>query len=682
MAPIFIVNRVNELRVQISYHDHRYYVLDDPEMTDAEYDRLFIELQILETKYPELQSTCSPIERVGGKALGTFLSIRHKVPMLSIHTIAGNNPIDFDKQIRRLLSLGDNSTPVEYVCELKFDGLAISLRYEDSILVYAATRGDGEIGEDVTNNIMTIKSIPLRLYGNPPAILEVRGEVYMSRSNFELYNTLQRAAQLPTLVNPRNGAAGGVRQLDPNVASKRLLSFFAYGLGEVQGWRSPLPTTHKEILDTLELFGFPVSGEYTVERGGDGLIRFYLSIASKRALLPFDIDGVVYKVNRLDWQEKLGFRTRQPRWAAAQKFPAKEELTIVEAIEVQVSRTGAITPVARFRPVFVGGATIKNATLHNADDVARKDIRVGDTVRIRRAGDVIPEVVEVILEYRPYNSMPFMMPEVCPICGSKLLRLTGESVSRCIGSLYCLAQRKKKILHFASRRALNIEGLGEKLIEKLVECCLVCDPVDLFALNVPLLSNLDRMGTKSAIKLVKNIEYCKRTTLARFVYALGIQGVGEYTASSLAEYFGNLDNIIAADKMQLQQVQDIGPIVAISIWSFFRDIQNKDVINRLREAGVHWLPIPVSASLNNDYPLLDKSFLITGVLESLTRIEVSARLRELGAKLAHNVSKDTDYVVVGRNAGSNKVDKAQKLGLVILDEPGLMALLAVAAGSG
>jgi DNA ligase (NAD+) len=676
-----MVNRVDELRVQIAYHDHRYYVLDDPEITDAEYDRLFVELQILETKYPELQSTCSPTERVAGKAIDIFSSVRHKVPMLSIQTITGNSPIAFDKQVRRLLSLRDDFAPVEYVCELKFDGLAISLRYEDSTLVYAATRGDGAIGEDVTHNILTIKSIPLKLYGDPPAVLEVRGEVYMSRSNFELYNTLQLASQLPTLANPRNGAAGGIRQLDPNVASKRMLSFFAYGLGEVEGWRSPLPATHKEVLDTLELFGFPVSGERTIECGGDGLIRFYLSIAAKRALLPFDIDGVVYKVNSLAWQEKLGFRTRQPRWAAAQKFPAQEALTIVEAIEVQVSRTGTVTPVARLRPVFLGGATIMNATLHNADDVARKDIRVGDTVCIRRAGDVIPEVFEVILACRPHDAIPFMMPEVCPICGSKVLRLAGESVSRCIGGLHCTAQRKKKIMHFASRKALNIEGLGEKLVEQLVERCLVCDPADLFALNIPLLSSLERMGIKSAIKLFKNLEYCKRTTLARFLYALGIQGVGECTASSLAEHFGNLEDLMAADKIQLQQLQDIGPIVAASIWSFFRDRLNKNVINRLKESGISWPLAPVSASSNDHhYPLLDKIFLITGTLESLTRIEASARLRELGAKLAYRVSKDTDYVVVGHNAGFNKVDKAQKLGIFILDEPGLIALLA--AGSG
>ena len=452
-APIAAASRAAELREQIERHNHRYYVLDDPEIPDAEYDRLFRELQALEAEHSELRRADSPTQRVGGKALDAFVPVRHRMPMLSIRTETDVGPGGaraFDVQVRRELGLDDDPTPVEYACELKFDGLAVSLRYEDGALVQAATRGDGETGEDVTQNVRTIKAVPLRLQGPAPAVLEVRGEVYMSRPDFERYNARQRAAGLPALVNPRNGAAGSIRQLDPNIAAKRPLSFFAYGLGETQGWE--LPATHGATLDALAAFGLPVSDERAVARGADGLIQFHRAIAEKRDALPFDIDGVVYKVNRLDWQRELGFRTREPRWAVAHKFPAQEVLTVVEAIEVQVGRTGAITPVARLKPVFVGGVTVTNATLHNADEVARKDVRVGDTVIVRRAGDVIPEVVGVVLERRPAESRPFAMPETCPVCGSRVIRPEGEAVARCVGVWYGRAQRRGASRHFASGR--------------------------------------------------------------------------------------------------------------------------------------------------------------------------------------------------------------------------------------
>ena len=672
-APIAAASRAAELREQIERHNHRYYVLDDPEIPDAEYDRLFRELQALEAEHSELRRADSPTERVGGKALDGFVPVRHRMPMLSIRTETDVGPGGaraFDVQVRRDLGLDDDPTPVEYACELKFDGLAVSLRYEDGALVQAATRGDGETGEDVTQNVRTIKAVPLRLQGPAPAVLEVRGEVYMSRPDFERYNARQRAAGLPALVNPRNGAAGSIRQLDPNIAAKRPLSFFAYGLGETQGWE--LPATHGATLDALAAFGLPVSDERAVARGADGLIQFHRAIAEKRDALPFDIDGVVYKVNRLDWQRELGFRTREPRWAVAHKFPAQEVLTVVEAIEVQVGRTGAITPVARLKPVFVGGVTVTNATLHNADEVARKDVRVGDTAIVRRAGDVIPEVVGVVLERRPAESRPFAMPETCPVCGSRVIRPEGEAVARCVGGLYCRAQRKEAIRHFASRRALDIEGLGDKLVEQLVERERVRDPADLFALDAATLADLERMGSKSAVNLALALERSKTTTLARFLYALGIREVGEATALALAEHFGALEALMAADEERLRQVPDIGPVVAAAVRAFFQEPHNRDIIARLRAAGVRWPE--TAARPANDRRLAGKTVVLTGTLESLSRDRATASLRALGAKVAGSVSKKTDYVVAGRDAGS-KLDKARELGVTVLDEAGLLALL-------
>ena len=665
--------RALELRAQLDQHNYRYYVLDEPAVPDAEYDRLFRELQALEAQYPELADASSPTQRVGGKALDRFEPVRHRVAMLSIRTetdIGSGGAKAFDAQVRRELGLGAAAEPVEYACELKFDGLAIGLRYEKGRLVQAATRGDGETGEEVTQNARTIKAVPLRLCGGAPDVLEVRGEVYMSRPDFERYNARQRAANLPALVNPRNGAAGSIRQLDPTIAAKRPLSFFAYGLGETRGWEAP--ATHGEVLDALANWGFPVSDERAVAQGAEGLTAFHQAIAAKRATLPFDIDGVVYKVNRLDWQRQLGFRTREPRWAAAHKFPAQEELTVVEAIEVQVGRTGAITPVARLKPVFVGGVTVTNATLHNAGEIARKDVRVGDTVQVRRAGDVIPEVIGVVLERRPPEARPYAMPETCPVCGSRVERAAGEAVARCVGGLYCRAQRKEAIRHFASRRALDIDGLGDKLVEQLVERELVRDPADLFSLDAGALAELERMGSRSAAKLVEALERAKTTTLARFLYALGIREVGESTALALAEHFGALDALLAVDEERLRQVPDVGPVVAAAIRVFFQEPHNLEIVARLRAAGVHWPETAQPAS--GARTLAGKTVVLTGTLESLSRDQATARLRALGAKVAGSVSKKTGYVVAGRDAGS-KLDKARELGVTVLDEAGLLALL-------
>jgi DNA ligase (NAD+) len=673
-VPDGIQARAAQLREQLHGHNYRYYVLDVPEIPDAEYDRLFQELQALETAHPALMVPDSPTQRVGGQPLAAFAPVRHRVPMLSIHTETDTGPegaLAFDAQTRRELGQDETAAPIEYACELKFDGLAINLRYERGVLVQAATRGDGETGEDVAPNVRTIKTVPLRLQGIAPEVLEVRGEAYMRHADFERYNARQRAAGLPTLVNPRNGAAGGIRQLDPVQAAKRPLSFFAYGLGEVQGWE--LPATHSALLDALAAFGLPVCRERTVAQGAAGLIAFHHAIAAQRDTLPFDIDGVVYKVNRLDWQRQLGFRTREPRWAVAHKFPAQEQLTVVEAIEVQVGRTGAITPVARLQPVFVGGVTVTNATLHNADEVARKDVRVGDTVIVRRAGDVIPEVVGVVLERRSAQSQPFVMPETCPVCGSQILRPEGEVVARCVGGLYCSAQRKEAIRHFASRKALDIEGLGDKLVEQLVDRDLVRNPADLYTLDVATLAGLERMGGKSAENLVQALAHSQTTTLARFLYALGIREVGETTARTLAAHFGALEPLLSADVAQLQQIPDVGPVAAAAIQAFFQEPHNREIIARLCAAGVHWPETAIKPSAASQ-PLAGKTVVLTGTLDSLTRDQAAEQLRVLGAKVSGSVSKKTDYVVAGREAGS-KLEKARELGVTVLDEGELLRLL-------
>ena len=677
MASSTLALRAAQLREQLHHHNYRYYVLDQPEIPDAEYDRLFQELREIEAADPQRVTPDSPTQRVGGQPLAAFTPVRHAVPMLSLRTeTRADGAIDFDAQVRRRLELAADAPPVEYACELKFDGLAVNLRYENGVLAQAATRGDGETGEDVTQNARTIKTVPLRLRGAAPEVLEVRGEVYISQADFQRYNARQRAAGRPTLVNPRNGAAGSLRQLDPGLTAQRPLSFSAYGLGETQGWVAP--ATHSALLDALADWGLPVSSEWTVAQGAAGLLDFHQAIAARRDTLPFDIDGVVYKVNRLDWQQRLWRQqqrqsplAREPHWAMAHKFPPQEELTVIEAIEIQVGRTGALTPVARLKPVFVGGVTVTNATLHNADEVARKDVRVGDTVIVRRAGDVIPEVVGVVLERRPPNAQPFMLPETCPVCGSRVVRPPGEAVARCLGGLCCRAQRKEAILHFASRRAMDIEGLGDKLVEQLVERDLVRSPADLYALNPDWLASLERMAVKSATKLLDALERSKNTTLARFLYALGIREVGVATANALAEHFGALEALMAADEEQLQQAPEIGPVAASAIRGFFQEPHNQQVIARLRAAGVRW-PDPIRAAETEQ--LAGLTFVLTGTLESLTREAASERLRALGAKVAGAVSKNTHYLVAGRDAGS-KLDKARKMGVAVLNEAELRALL-------
>jgi DNA ligase (NAD+) len=666
--------RAEVLRREIERHNHAYYVLDRPTVPDAEYDRLFRELQAIEGEHPQLLTADSPTQRVGGRPLDGFAPVRHAVPMLSIRTetdTEASGALAFDARIRRELGLGETEPPVEYAAELKFDGLAINLRYEQGVLVQAATRGDGETGEDVTQNIRTVRQIPLRLSGNPPELLEVRGEAYMSRADFERYNEKQRALGKPALVNPRNGAAGSVRQLDPALCAARPLSFYTYGLGDVAGWN--LPPSHAAMLDALAAFGLPVCQHREVVHGGSGLVAFHARIRELRDTLPFDIDGVVYKVNSLALQQRLGFVTREPRWAVAHKYPAEEMLTTVEAIEVQVGRTGAITPVARLAPVFVGGVTVTNATLHNETEARRKDVRVGDTVIVRRAGDVIPEVVSVVLERRPKRDLlgdealypPFELPKACPVCGSAVERPEDEAIARCTGGLICPAQRKQALLHFAGRRAMDIEGLGDKLVEQLVDNAIVKTPADLYKLGLLAMANLERMAEKSAANLLAVIGKSKQTTLARFIFALGIRNVGEATAKDLARFFGSLDALMQADMDRLQQVPDVGPVVAASIARFFAEPHNVEVIEQLRAAGVHWVEGEAVAVVSS--PIAGKTFVLTGTLPTLSRDEAKDMIEALGGKVAGSVSKKTDYVVAGAEAGS-KLEKAQALGLAILDE--------------
>ena len=661
-----VATRAAALRRDIERYAHAYYVLDAPLVPDAEYDRLFRELLALEAAHPELRTADSPTQRVGGKPLPGFAPVRHAVPMLSIRTetdTEASGALAFDGRVRRELGLGADDLPVEYAAELKFDGLAISLRYEGGLLVQAATRGDGETGEDVTQNIRTVHCIPLRLRGEAPPVLEVRGEVYISRPDFERYNAAQRAAGRPTLVNPRNGAAGSIRQLDPAVTAGRPLSFFAYGIGETRGWT--LPPTHAALLDALAALGLPVSEHRATASGGSALVEFHERIRAARDSLPFDIDGVVYKVNDLGLQQRLGFVTREPRWAVAHKYPAEEMLTTVEAIEVQVGRTGAITPVARLAPVFVGGVTVTNATLHNEAEARRKDVRVGDTVVVRRAGDVIPEVVAVVAERRPPHAVPFELPRACPVCGSAIERPEDEAIARCSGGLICAAQRKQALLHFAGRRAMDIEGLGDKLVDQLVDSGLVKTPADLYALDPASVAGLERMAEKSAANLLESIDKSRETTLARFVFALGIRNVGEATAKDLARHFGGLGTLMGADVAALQQVPDVGPVVTASIRRFFDEPHNREVIDALRSRGVHWTEgeaVPVVSS-----PIAGKSFVLTGTLPALTRDQARDMIEARGGKVVGSVSKKTDYVVAGVEAGS-KLDKAQALGLTILDE--------------
>jgi len=663
--------RIAQLRAEIERHNHAYYVLDAPVVPDAEYDRLFRELQSLETEYPELLTPDSPTQRVGGKALDGFAPVKHAVQMLSIRTetdISDQGAMAFDARVRRELGLSDADPGIEYACELKFDGLAINLRYEDGVLKQAATRGDGETGEDVTQNVKhAIRQVPLRLEGGSPGVLEVRGEVYMARPDFERYNARQREQGLPTLVNPRNGAAGSIRQLDPKLAARRPLSFFAYGLGEVQGWE--WRTTHDEVLSQLEAWGFPVDGNRRVVAGAQGLVEFHRDIAARRDSLPFDIDGVVYKVNSLALQRELGFVSREPRWAVAHKFPAEEQLTVVRDIEIQVGRTGKLTPVAKLEPVFVGGTTVSNATLHNEGEIRRKDVHIGDTVIVRRAGDVIPEVVGVLAERRPSDAKPFAMPTACPVCGSHVVREEGEADARCTGGLFCAAQRKQALLHFAGRRAMDIEGLGDKLVDQLVDGNIIRSLPDLYRLDAATLARLERMAGKSAQNIVAALEQSKHAQLNRFLYALGIRHVGESTAKDLARHFGKLDVIMQADAERLLAVPDIGPVVAQSIVDFFAEAHNREVVQQLRELGVHW--DEHEGAGDRVLPLTGKTFVLTGTLSAMSRDEAKSRLEALGAKVAGSVSKKTDCVVAGTEAGS-KLDRARELNVQVWDEGALL----------
>ena len=736
MAQQEAIHRAARLRQEIAEYDYWYYVKDAPRVPDAEYDKLFRELQALEAQHPELLTPDSPTQRVGGKVLDGFVPVQHAVPMLSIRTetdTEASGAFSFDTRVRNALGTTDE---IEYNCELKFDGLALNLRYEHGVLVQAATRGDGERGEDVTQNIRTIHDIPLHLKNCGAEVLEVRGEVYMSRRDFNRYNEKQREKGLPTLVNPRNAAAGSIRQLDPALAARRPLSFFAYGLGEVrarhgaaepsgagapashllpqtadfvgnvsevrarhgaaepsgagapashllpqtagfasnvsevQDWT--LPDTHSALLDALQSFGVPVCGERAVVQGAQALADFHTRIAAKRDALPFDIDGVVYKVNSLALQQQLGFVSREPRWACAHKFPAEEQLTVLRDIEVQVGRTGKLTPVAKLEPVFVGGTTVSNATLHNEDEIRRKDVHIGDTVIVRRAGDVIPEVVGVLAERRPPDARPFVMPTTCPVCGSHVVREEGEADARCTGGLFCPAQRKQALLHFASRRAMDIEGLGDKLVDQLVDEQLIHSLPDLYRLNVAALAELERMAQKSAQNLVDALEKSKHTTLARFLFALGIRHVGESTAKDLARYFGKLDAVMQASAEQLLNVPDVGPVVAQSIVDFFAEPHNREVVQQLRELGVHWDEHEgVSRQV---LPLSGKTFVLTGALTGMGRDEAKSRLEALGAKVAGSVSKKTDCVVAGAEAGS-KLDRARELNVPIWDEQQFLHLL-------
>jgi DNA ligase (NAD+) len=675
-------DRAGQLRERLHHHAHRYYVLDDPELPDAAYDEMFAQLQALEAAHPDLQVSDSPTRRVGGAPLAQFASVRHAVPMLSIRTetdTEASGAHAFDARVRRELGLQPDDAAVQYVAELKFDGLAINLRYENGSLVQAATRGDGEMGEDVTQNIRTIGQIPLRLQAQqPPPVLEVRGEVYMRRDDFEALNERQRlkiaqgARGEKTFVNPRNAAAGAVRQLDPAIAAQRPLSFFAYGLGQVVlAPGEAAPNSHEGWLRLLKGWGLPVADQTRLAVGADELVDFHRQIGQQRDALPFDIDGVVYKVNSLALQQQLGFVTREPRWAVAHKYPAQEQLTEVLAIDVQVGRTGKLTPVAKLAPVFVGGVTVTHATLHNEDEARRKDVRVGDTVIVRRAGDVIPEVVAVLPERRK-GGVPFVMPALCPVCGSAAVREVGEADHRCSAGLFCPAQRKQAILHYAQRRAVEIEGLGDKLVEQMVDAGLIRHLPDLYRLGLSALLGLERMAEKSAGNLLAAIEQSKTTTLARFVYGLGIRHVGEATAKELARHFGQLDDLMSASEDQLMQVSDIGPVVAASLRAFFDQAHNREVVEQLRALGVHWPEM--QAASRSGLALSGKTLVITGTLPSLSRDQAKELIESAGGKVAGSVSQKTDYLVAGAEAGS-KLLKAQTLGVTVLDEPQLLGLI-------
>ena len=683
--PDDILRQAQKLRDAIELHNSRYHGLNEPIISDAEFDKLFRELEALEQHYPQIITPDSPTQRIGAVPLTAFSQIIHRTPMLSLGNAFEAAEVEaFDRRVRQTLKVDC----VEYVVEPKFDGLAVSLRYENGVFVSGATRGDGYIGEDVTLNLRTVKSIPLHLHAGlnidgPPALLEVRGEVLMLKADFKQLNRQQREKNEREFINPRNAAAGSLRQLDPGITATRRLTFFAYGIGACEDGNVPRDKQSR-VMDYLASLRFPVARERNVVSGAAALLKYYCEIHAVRECLFYDIDGTVYKVNDLLQQGKLGFVSRAPRFAVAHKFPAQEAVTELRGIDIQVGRTGTLTPVARLKPVFVGGVTVTNATLHNEDEIRRKDVMIGDSVIVRRAGDVIPEVVAVEKEKRLPDARPFIMPDHCPVCGARAVRLPGEAVTRCTGGLFCPAQRKQAILHFASRRAMNIDGVGDKLVEQLVDNAIIRTPADLYKLGIAALATLGRMAEKSAGNVINAIEKSKSTTLARFIYSLGIRNVGETTAKDLARYFGNLDRLIMADAEGLQQVPDIGPVVAESIIDFFAERHNLEVIEQLRAGGVRWeeegagvyqaQPSSGQTASLSVGKLGGKTFVLTGTLPNLARDDAKEKIEALGGKVVGSVSKKTDYVVTGADPGS-KFDKALELGIAILDEEGLLQLL-------
>lgn len=660
--------RAATLRELINHYNYLYYAIDNPEVPDAEYDRLFRELLELEQAHPELQTTDSPTQRVGGEALDKFAEVEHAIPMLSLDNVFDLEELTaFDKRVRDWLNSDQSQT---YAAEPKLDGLAISIRYENGVLVQAATRGDGSRGEDVTTNVRTIKSVPLKLQGdNIPTVVEVRGEIFMPKAGFERLNRQQLENNKKPFVNPRNAAAGSLRQLDSKITAQRPLEIYCYGLGYLEGMARP--ESHTAAMKLIEGWGCRISPELKKLTGLEACQAYIQQLGERRDSLDYDIDGVVLKIDNTDLQERLGFVSRAPRWAIAYKFPAQEEMTVVEDIEIQVGRTGALTPVARLKPVFVGGVTVSNATLHNEDEIRRKDVRIGDSVIVRRAGDVIPEVVKVITSKRPDNVRNFVMPQQCPVCGSDVEREEGEAVSRCSGGLFCAAQRKEAIKHFASRKAMDIDGLGDKLVEQMVEAGLIKDVADLFLLKVEDIAALERMGQKSAENLVNALQAAKKTRFPRFLYALGIREVGEATARSLAMTFTDLDSLMQANVETLIEIEDVGPVVAHHIETFFQQEHNREVIQRLLSLGVHW---PQEERANTNTALSGKTVVLTGTLSQMSRSEAKEKLLALGAKVAGSVSKKTDYVVAGADAGS-KLSKAESLGIPVVGEDTLIEWL-------
>lgn len=667
-TPAKVRQQAAELRRQIEYHNYRYYILDDPEIPDADWDRLLAELKVLETNFPDLVTPDSPTQRVGAAPADEFAEVRHRVPMLSLDNAFSDDDLRaFDRRLRERL---ERDTEVDYSAEPKLDGLAISVTYENGVFVRAATRGDGTTGEDVTANVRTVRSLPLHLQGKAPPLFEARGEVFMPVAGFERLNAEAAVRGEKVFANPRNAAAGSLRQLDPRITAQRPLDIFFYATGAAEGLS--LPATHSATLELLRDFGLRVCPEIRKVRGVEGCLEYYAAIGRKRASLPYQIDGVVYKVDSIAAQRELGFVSRAPRWAIAHKFPAEEALTVLRDVEFQVGRTGALTPVARLEPVFVGGVTVSNATLHNMDEVERKDVRIGDTVVVRRAGDVIPEVARVVRERRPLKARAVVMPSKCPVCSSVVERDADVAVARCTGGYRCAAQRKERLRHFASRRALDIEGVGEKLVDQLVEAKLVTSPADLYALEPDTLAGLERMGRKSAENVLAALERSKSTTLPRFLFALGIRDVGEATAASLARHFGTLDALMDADETAIQGAADVGPVIAAHVTDFFADRANRQVIERLRKLGVHWPEGVIEVA--SDQPLAGLTFVLTGSLESMSRDEAEDALRSLGAKTAGSVSKKTNYVIAGSEAGS-KLRKAEELGITVLDEAALRRIV-------